>query len=346
MKKLYIFTLLLIAAFSSKGQYTITSSIAPNVGDIQRTWQADTTGIVAGPAGTNQIWNYLGITVPSTVAVTSQSYVTVNTAPNYTAYPAATMANTSDGINYGMESYGANLTSYGQTSSTLSVIYGNPLTLFAFPFSYGMASSDTYSTMYVSGGSSYVTNGSYTTTADGWGTLNMPGLKSYANTLRIKLQGYATGSITTGTTVVTYTQTSTNYIHICAASKSSILDIATTTTTAKSGTFTNVAKGKTVKVNDIIFTGIREEKLNSSNFSVYPNPAANSANLWFVLTNNESYEMSITNTLGQVVRATSYNDLAPGTYNLAVDLKDLRSGIYYVRLKGKEQEGIQKLIIE
>ena len=86
--------------------------------------------------------------------------------------------------------------------------------------------------------------------------------------------------------------------------------------------------------------------MDASNFNLYPNPATNTANLWFVLTQNESYEMTIINQLGQVVRNKSYSDLSPGPYTLEVDVKDLPAGIYYVKLKGMKQEGMKKLIIE
>lgn len=342
MKKIYSLILICTVSFSIKAQYTVTAAMAPVVGDIQRSWQADTTGIVPGSAGTNQIWNYFGVTVSPTVAVTSTSYVAVNTAPNYLSFVGATIANTSDGINYQYESYGSNVTLYGQGNNTLSIVYGNPLTICSLPFSYGMASSDTYSTSYVTGGNTITALGSFTTTADGWGTLNMPGGKSYPNTLRLKVQ-----SVTTGTNgAFTYTQTALGYSHLCSASKSSILSINISTTTAKSGTFTSVSKNKNVSVNDAIFAGIKENYLNT-NFSIYPNPTSGKeVSLSFNLAIAENYDVTIINVMGQCVKTVSYGELSQGWHNKTLDLSGLSSGIYYVKLTGQNKEGMKKLIIE
>ena len=350
MKKLYIFTLLFICSYFTKAQYTLTSAIFPVAGEVEKTWDADTTGFVIGTAGTNQIWNYTGITVSPTTAAISNSYVAKTSAPFFTSFPTANLASTSDGTNYSFSYYGSTITNYGSSTSTAAVVYGNPQTLANIPFTYGTITADTYSFVDVSVPNQTQTAvGSLTTTGDAWGTLNMPGGKSFPNTLRLKIQITETGSIVTTSTMsanYTYTYNIADYAHINSVSKWGILSAGFFTITVKSGTFTNVSKSKSVSVGDALFAGINNEIINTSNFNLYPNPATNTANLWFVLTQNESYDMSITNALGQVVRNTSYSDLSLGPYNLEVDLKDLPSGIYYVKLKGIKQEGVKKLIIE
>jgi hypothetical protein len=350
MKKLYILILFSVCTFFAKAQYTITSAIFPVAGDIEVSWDADTTGVTIGSAGTNQIWNYTGITVSPTTAATSNSYITKTSAPYFTSFPSANLASTSDGTNYSFSSYGSSITNYGSSTSTAAVVYGNPQTIANIPFTYGYVTSDTYSVVDTSTPSQTMTTvGSLTTTGDAWGTLNMPGGKTYPNTLRLKLQITQTSTVVSSSTLTpnyTFTYTGNQYVHISSVSKWAILSVGITTATVKSGTFTNTSKSKSVTLGDMVFAGINDPKTNAANFNLYPNPATNTANLWFVLAQNESYDMSITNALGQVVRNKSYSDLAPGPYNLEVDLKDLPSGIYYVKLKGAKQEGVKKLIIE
>lgn len=350
MKKLYIFTLLFICSYFAKAQYTITSAIFPVAGEVENTWDADTTGITIGSAGTNQIWNYTGITVSPTTAVVSNSYVAKTSAPNFTAFPSASLANTSDGINYSFNSYGSNITNYGSANATVTTVYGNPQTIANIPFTYGYVTTDTYSVVDTSTPSQTMTSiGSLTTTGDAWGTLNMPGGKTYTNVLRLKVQIVQTATIVSSNTMVpayNLTITANSYAHIGSVSKWGILSIGVSTVTAKSGTFTNTSTGKNVTLGDMVFAGINDPKYSNANFNLYPNPATGTANLWFVLAQNESYDMTITNNLGQVVRNKSYSELAPGPYNLEVDLKDLPAGIYYVKLKGAKQEGVKKLIIE
>ncbi len=349
MKRLYIFILFCVCSFFVKAQYTLTSAIFPVAGDVEKTWDADTTGIIIGSAGTNQIWNYTGVVVSPTAAVTTKSYVAKTSAPNYTAFPSANLASTSDGITYGFDYYGTNITGYGSSDGTVTVIYGNPQTIASIPFTYGTISADTYSMIIPSSVDTQTITGSLTTTGDAWGTLNMPGGKSFPNTLRIKLQITQFGTVVATSTLAasyTYTYNVNNYVHLSSASKYDIFATGVSTITLKSGTLTNTYKDKNASVGEALFTGLAENQFSDSNFSLYPNPAANSANLWFVLTQNESYDMTITNGLGQVVRNKSYSDLKPGPYNLEVDLKGLQSGIYYVKLKGTKQEGVKKLIIE
>ncbi len=351
MKKIYILSLLVICSYFAKAQYTITSSVFPVVGDVENTWEADTTGVTIGAAGMNASWNYTGITVSPTTAAVSNSYVAKTSAPFFTSFPSASIASTSDGTQYSFASHGSNITNYGTSTSTAAVVYGNPQTIANIPFTYGYVTSDAYSVVDNSStpNQTMTAIGSLTTTGDAWGTLNMPGGKTFPNTLRIRLDINQTGTIvttSTATPVYNFTVTAKSYVHISSVSKWAILAINVSTFTVKSGTLTNTSTDKSVTLGEMNFTGINENKFSDANFNLYPNPATSTATLWFVLAQNESYDMTITNALGQVVRNTSYSDLAPGPYNLEVDVKDLPSGIYYVKLKGTKQEGVKKLIIE
>ena len=120
MKKLYILILFSVCTFFTKAQYTLTSAFFPVAGEVEKTWDADTTGFTVGSAGTNQIWNYTGITVSPTAAVTSNTHVAKTSAPNFTAFPSANLASTSDGMNYSFSNYGSSITNYGSSTSTTS----------------------------------------------------------------------------------------------------------------------------------------------------------------------------------------------------------------------------------
>ncbi len=220
------------------------------------------------------------------------------------------------------------------------MVYQNPQTIATLPFTFPTFCTDTYSSSYTQGTVSVVMNGTVSTLGDGTGTLYLPGSKTYTNCLRVKLD------LKQIENHGTYTQTLTaeEFVYFNSSSKWSLLTVGNLTV-ALSFT-TSIYKIKSISVSDALFAGINEKQANESYFSLYPNPAINTANLQFVHSQNESYEMTITNTLGQAVRNKSYSDLAPGPYNLEVDLKDLPSGIYYVKLKGAKQEGIRKLIIE
>lgn len=348
MKKIYMITLLSVCSFIIKAQYTVTSSMFPLVGDIEKTWDIDTTGLTVGSAGTNQIWNYTGITIPSTMTVKSNTYVTLSTAPHYTAFPGATIASTSDGINYEFASYGSNITFHGTANNTLVTTYGNPILYANVPFTYGTISSDTYSSTVVEANQTTVLVGSITTTGDAWGTLNLPGGKSYPNTLRLKLQLTQTGTITPTSTLspsYNYTINMNNYVHMSGANKFALLSIGVNTMTIKSGTFTQTSKGKSGTVNDIMFTGLYELS-DGIDFSVYPNPAKDELNI-SLAGNNQLTQLEVLNNLGQIVKDNNninYNSFSSN--KASVNLEGLPSGIYYIKLKTNTGQGTKKIIIE
>jgi len=230
---------------------------------------------------------------------------------------------------------------YGSSNPTLTIVYQDPEVIANLPFTFAGFSTDTYSASYTSGTVSVVRTGTISVLGDGTGTLYLPASQTYPNCLRLKL------NLTQKEVWPTYTSTINvlQYVYFNSSNKQSLLAVGQTTFAAS--TTTTTFKGKIVSVNDrALYSGINELKGNETNFSLYPNPASNTANIWFVPINTESYDLSITNSLGQTVRSTSYPNLNPGTYNIAVDLKGLPSGIYYVKLKDSKQEGVKKLIIE
>lgn len=348
MKKIYTFILIVIFAISVKAQFTVTSSMFPIVGDIEKTWDVDTTNLVVGSSGTNQIWNYTGITIPSTVTATSNTYVALNTAPHYTAFTGATIASSSDGINYDFSSYGSNITMYGTANNTLVTTYGNPLTYANIPFTYGTISSDTYSSTSVNGTQTITLLGSITTTGDAWGTLNLPGGKTYPNTLRLKLQITQTATVASSSTLsptYNYTINANNYVHMSAASKFALFSMGINTVTVKSGTFTNTSKSKSGTVGDVLFSGITELK-DGADYSVFPNPAK--TELTILLTgNNHLTNLDVINNLGQIVK--DINNVNFNSFNAnkaSINLEGISPGIYYVKLKTNTGQGIKKIIVE
>ncbi len=80
-------------------------------------------------------------------------------------------------------------------------------------------------------------------------------------------------------------------------------------------------------------TGINDSRA-STDFRVYPNPAANTLNILFP--KNEEYKISLINTLGQVVLQTQSRE---------IDVKNIPNGIYILHLKSGMYEANKKVII-
>jgi hypothetical protein len=346
MKQLYTLTLLLLIAFTAKAQYTITGTSNPVIGDVEKTWSADTitpNGLYP-LGGINQIWNFSGITISPTTAATSASYVAVSAAPNGSLFSAANLAKTSDNLNYEMSSEtSASIINYGSTNNTLTILNQDPLLYANLPFTYGSLCNDTYSASYVANTIPVARTGTVSTSGDGTGTLNMPGNKNYSNVLRIKIDlkqvdNYgAAGS---------QTITMKAYMYLSSVSKFAILAVNVFTFTSVQGTTTATFYGKSVDVGDMIFAGIKENA-NTTNFSISPNPSVNKmVDVHFTPAQSENYELIVFNALGQQVKSIVLENFNEGKYDQKVDLSELKSGLYYIKLKGKIHETTQKLIID
>lgn len=78
--------------------------------------------------------------------------------------------------------------------------------------------------------------------------------------------------------------------------------------------------------------GVRDFS-KESKFSIYPNPASETANVSFDLTAATNVEVSVINTSGQEVSATNAGMMNAGENTVSVDLSNLSQGVYYVQLK-------------
>ena len=81
-----------------------------------------------------------------------------------------------------------------------------------------------------------------------------------------------------------------------------------------------------------------------NNFSVYPNPADNEANVRFSVQNNQSVNVKITNLVGQVVQSTNVN--AQSGQNLVVmPTASLKSGVYMIEVTANGMKQVKRLVI-
>lgn len=79
---------------------------------------------------------------------------------------------------------------------------------------------------------------------------------------------------------------------------------------------------------------------------VYPNPASGTINISLLISKDESVDLYLTDAIGQRV-AEIYKDqqLGAGYYQQAVDVKTLRSGVYFIRLISEGQDISEKILI-
>jgi hypothetical protein len=90
-------------------------------------------------------------------------------------------------------------------------------------------------------------------------------------------------------------------------------------------------------------TSVMEHDAHAVGFmTVYPNPASNAINISY---NNHSYsgetEVDIVDLKGQIVKSIRLNEIEQ-----TLDISELESGVYFVRLSNSRENLVQKLIVK
>lgn len=96
--------------------------------------------------------------------------------------------------------------------------------------------------------------------------------------------------------------------------------------------------------NDPSSVGIEENTL-INNFSVYPNPANNEANIKFSVENNQTAKVELINMVGQSVKSTLV-EAQTGQNLVLMPLAEMEAGIYMVKVTVNGSQQVKRLVIQ
>jgi hypothetical protein len=88
-----------------------------------------------------------------------------------------------------------------------------------------------------------------------------------------------------------------------------------------------------------------DETTALSNFSLYPNPAASDINISFLLKERENIEIEIYDMQGKFIKGLNKGEKNVGDVNLNIDVTDMQSGMYILRLKAGDETFVHKFSI-
>ena len=88
------------------------------------------------------------------------------------------------------------------------------------------------------------------------------------------------------------------------------------------------------------------ENLNTSAFSVYPNPANGFLNLSYKVPVSGTVSISVFNILGKEVLSLFKGTQVAGTYERQFRLGDLDAGVYFAKVTTANREFITKIIVQ
>jgi hypothetical protein len=101
---------------------------------------------------------------------------------------------------------------------------------------------------------------------------------------------------------------------------------------AATETVTNVIYRDSARAN-VFQVGIAEQLSNNGSAVMYPNPCGDNANLIWNQQSPSRTTISITDLQGRVVASHDMGTLMPGTQTRTIDVSNLSSGVYIVRIQ-------------
>jgi len=337
MKKI-TFCCFIIFSCSVYSQISLTQSFnEPKGGDLESTFTLDTSAYASGlplnVTGNNAVWNFTNLKALDPII--DNYYLSASSETSSASFPGCTFVQES-GVAY---SYFKSTTTpttqteiVGVKSSTMSLNFTNSGIVAKYPITFGSTSTDNMSgtfTFSVNG----TCSGNITTTADGQGTLNLPGGYSLTNVLRVK----SVQTLTLTALIIqlgVLKQTIYNYYH--ASQKFPVLSINYTYLSSALTSSPSLSGYATGSANYFI-TGLKENTLENSTISLYPNPSHTNFTIGL---SNESIlkEIKIYNQLGELV--------LNGAQASNIDVSGLTKGIYLVEIYTDKGVGRKKIIKE
>jgi len=332
-----IFTVLSLVSFAMTHGQTITQSFnEPVVGDIDKNYRLDTSAFASGlprnVVGNNCIWNYtnLNAVFPKIVA----SFISPAAAASASAYPSANYVQRRDIYTFYKSTTNPQQTELlGGYTPSLSLIFSNTAIIAKYPVSYGYNFSDPVSGTFKYNTTNGACVGNITISADGLGTLNLPGGASLTNVLRLKSVEILTLSIGVFP-FGTFNQTIYNYY--MPGKKFPVLNLnySTYRLIAGSPTITAFVYGN---INYFNIVGFKDESANKEAFSVYPNPFSDHLSIVSKLAGEEN-TYTFYNANGTLILQANETE--------ALQTEKIEPGIYFLEIRNRLGTFHQKVIKE
>lgn len=343
MKKIYLSILsILFTAGAANAQLSITKAANEAVdGDMYSRTGLDTSNAMPNSVtGNAAVWNVTGVSTNTNLATIT--YTAASAVPSAVNFVGSTLVQISSAQDTTFWKSGTNTFELvGLSNTQFYLNYSDPGVVAQYPINYNSSFSDAIAGDLIAQGQNGTFTGTVSTIADGSGTLNINALAPYTNCLRVKTVqniDFTVGGFIPGT----IEQTVYNYYH--SSNKFPLLSIQYTHIIVSAFSIDQITSS--VDLNDAVILGVNEAGKNNVIFTAYPNPASENVNLHFVTAKTENYHVDVVNTLGQTVKTIDFNNLQPGMYNENIDLSGLTKGIYFVKVKGKNAEGVQKIMIQ
>ncbi len=340
MKKTFTILSLFLGIYTVQAQPEINSLVIPKVGQTIKAYVKEDPTVTPGNAGANQLWDFSNVTFTEFEESTT---VDPSKTPYASSFPTATLAETSDNVNYAFYKMTATeqvlLGNHGvdDEGEEMTVAYTDPLTIIKTPLTYNGTQSDDYSVSIDIGlGMTMDMSGSLNTVYDGYGTLKTVN-GTYNNVVRLKATKvdvtsfFGIESTINSVTYAYYVPGYTNSLFAISEMKISMMGQETTT---------NI-----VYLYDPSFlTSNKNAYLQDLKLSVSPNPANNFVSVDFKDLTSGNYNIKITEQSGASIMENNVYAMQGDVHTL--DIAELKSGLYFLEVSSENGKTVKKIVKE
>lgn len=324
---------------------------SPQPGTIINISRVNTGAITQGASGAAITWNFASL---STLNSKTGTFVVPNATPYGALFPNATIAIAyNPAIEYG--SFNVNYEFFNisnaafikngfvnNASTPVVVNYSDPKVVMPYPFTFGNAHIDDFLATYTSGANSITESGSFTATADAYGTLTLP-YGTIHNVLRVHFVETYTQTIP-GFDPFNYSVETYAWYHPKLA-----YPFFSISSEEVNGSPQPSIIARYIEIpgfdDSIEIVGINTPSGNSS-VSVYPNPMQNQAVVSLSLLQAAKVQASVYNLSGQRVAIITDDYLLQGTHTLPFNAETLPKGMYLLELSIDGNVQTSKLIVQ
>ncbi len=328
MQKSYLtlFILLFPVNFCFGQAVTITAAnFNPLYGEAFITHNCDTTGVLQGSLGANQVWDFTTLT---TTSIDTGVGVPCLGTPNCAMFPGSTIAIVNPTAT--MTTYliydATKISQNGYyASATQNATFTNPMDELHYPFTYLDSFTDAFAGTLIYTSSSVTISaqqhGTEKVICDGYGMLKLPG-RIAPNVIRVHAsQIYIDSTNLFGTSVIDSFQFD-SYAWYEPNFHTALLTVS----------FAHQIGGS---ISSKIVTYVAKSILsvptisNANKIDLYPNPA--SGQLYFTMPEHNYSSYTITNSLGAFIASNEITNIQTN-----INICMLPSGLYFITFKGKD----------
>lgn len=328
MKKIFFYAgLLLCFSFNAVAQQSLTFSDNSYQNADKQLFILANTNLNEGNAGINQVWDFSKLT--PTGEQTSYMF-DAKTFPMNVLYPESNVVLREGIMDFYFKVTPSGMAEYGNSTTSFSIVYDKPIVKFPFPFDLGSSISGTYSGKIISSTTSNI-EGTYSTTADGYGTLLLPGNVKINDVLRVRFMRKNNNNTNEIITYRWYARNSDPIVRypLLSLTKSENKGKSSITKIAYYANADQLMENQTTYLeteNPKEFTSAKASKYE---IKVSPNPFIDYAKIEYSLPNNSKVTVQAFDNLGRLAETLVDTDQPVGKYSLK--FKGNGQFIYFIK---------------